>query len=418
MLKFPKGTCVVLMRHAETEWTRERIQALKRGRNVPARIPDKQDANLSPFGRVQAYLAGLYLRQLFETGNGKPRCDSLAYSEFKRAEQTANWCLRAARLNPRYTAISKDLNEQAHGLHLDPALAALIARCVDLANSGTLDPQHAELFRNVLDSLVQCQPQPFPSPVFGTAAANRGFVVGMHVNWAEEVRRYAERYGVYGLKGEEQQRAWRRVVEAASRSVSRKFGAQALPSFLEEESLREQERRKTLNGESFLNVVTRAELILRHLMTRTDFYGERRFLIVTHSKISVAIRQLIEGLNDEEVAAILKAEGPPFPPYVGMTVYRVVDGMLQREGEPYRLPPQLSVNGRELEITDPDDPDLADAQRVTGSCLRRAKRNGRSADKPRRAAWTFENVEGPRQAVASSHYSLPPPRDSDRPSNG
>ncbi len=409
-MEFPKGTCVVLMRHAESEWNRERVQAFKRGAQAPARIPDKQDADLSPFGRVQAFLAGIQLREIFAAGNVKPRCDSVAYSEFRRAEQTANWAMRAASLNPRYTAVAKELNEQSHAAIVPPDLAVLLDRCLEVVNSGDMNPEHAELFRTVFDNLVQFKPQPFPAPQISKPTPTYGLEIGLLVNMMDAMRRNAERYGVNALSGDDKKKAWRRSFEAAMRSTMRLAGKHALPVLAQGgESLLE--RRKTLMGESFLNLVPRAEIILRHLKTRAELFGERRFLVVTHSKVYLAIRQMLEELDDQTVSDMLKAEGPPFPPYVGMNVYRVRNGVLALEGEPYRMPPMLSPNGRELKVVAPDDALVELALRITGTEMKRIRSHGKNGNgSSNKLAYVFEDSTAPRMAVASSPYSIISPR--------
>lgn len=414
-MDFPKGTCVVLMRHAESEWNRERFRAFKRGNLAPARIPDKQDANLSPFGRMQAFLAGVYLRQLFAPGNGKPQCDTVAYSEFKRAEQTANWALRAAGLNPRYTAIAKELNEQSHAAIVPPDLAVLLSRCMDIADSGSMDPNHADLIRMVLNALSNPQSMPFPAPLLSRPTPTYGMEIGLYVNFVEALRRNVIRHEVSRLHGEAQRKAWLKAFATSIRSTFRMAGNQGMLAAVFEDATSDRDRRKTVMGEGFLNLVPRAEFILRHLKTRADFYGERRFLVVSHSKICIAIRMLLEDLEDYEVSRMLTAEGPPFPPYVGMTVYRAHEGKLTLEGAPYRLPPLLSLDGRALEVTTPDDPVIEVALRVTGTSMRRCRRGGRSDGRPRRVKLEFEDSGGPRLAVASSPYSIVAPQRNSEP---
>lgn len=409
-MELPEGTCVVLMRHAESEWNRERVQAFKRGAQPPARIPDKQDADLSPFGRVQAFLAGIQLREIFAAGNVKPRCDSVAHSSFNRAEQTANWAMRAACLNPRYTAVANELNEQSHGAMVPPDLAALLNLCLEVVNSGDMNPEHAELFRGFFEKLVQFKPQPFPAPHMGKPTPTYGLEIGYQVNMFDAMRREAERLGASSLSGEEKMKAWRKAFDSAMRSTLRLAGKQALPILAQEDD-NPLERRKTPMGESFKNLVPRAESFLRFLERRALFYGDRHFLVVTHSKIVLAIRQMLEGLDDQTVADMLTAEGPPFPPYVGMNVYSVRDGVLTLEGEPYRMPPMLVPKGRELKVVAPYDALVEQALKITGTEMRRVRKRGKnSKGDSNRQAYVFKDSTAPRLAVASSPYLIISPR--------
>lgn len=329
MFRVPKGTRVVLMRHAESEWNRERIEALNEGGLPPIRLPNKRDAGLSPYGRVQAYLAGCYLKWVMGV-DGDPRPFDLAlWSSYRRAQETYDVSVQAMGAIPRY---------RSQTIHLDEAREWLS------------DQYHTE---RSAQALVE-QARPFLSAYSEGESAMQRLNVEMLSSFTDIVQHELKNETATGPQAQVKP-TFDDLNRAASRA-SKIFGEAYVPVFLawylEQMSLPPQERRKTPEWERYEDIKDRASVIATDL--RSYLYDDaacvRTALIVTHSKIAIALRELIEELSDEQVKIILTAEGPPFPPHVGMTFYRERDGLLVLDGDPYRLPPEIVLDGRHSRI--------------------------------------------------------------------
>ena len=210
---------VYLLRHAETDWSKERVRKIRRRQLPPVRTPDKQDPGLSPFGRVQAYLVGIFIKSLLANENGRARCDFVAYSKFARTEQTAQWAMRAAGFDPRHREVSADLNEQSHSHAVSPEAFSAIQAC--LQSSG--DPAGLEIAQTLVKVLGSAA-LPYPLPNTRRITPAQGLQMGLLVNLTDLMRNAYERYGVNRLNGEEKQRAKRLAFSSCVRSMARSYG--------------------------------------------------------------------------------------------------------------------------------------------------------------------------------------------------
>ena len=330
MFRVTKGTRVVLMRHAESEWNQERIEALMAGERPPVRLPDKRDAALSPFGRVQAYLAGSFLKNVLGSNGTPAGLDVIIYSSYRRAEETAEQIIQAMGVEPRYLFQTNHLDEAHEWLpiHYHSMKAKRLMR------------QQASVFNH--------------APVNGSGH-------GASLQFGKEVLTSFSDLFQYELQklatGETQDQPTEEILQAAAKRATNQFAEVDMPRFLlwyrQQIGLTPQARRKTPEWESYEDVKDRAKKIADQLRRYlgNGRQGLRTILIVTHSKISVALRELFEELSDEEVQEILRADGPPFPPHIGMTFYKEENNLLVRDGEPYQLPVELEVRGRKLEVS-------------------------------------------------------------------
>jgi len=376
MIRVPKGTRVVLMRHAESEWNRERFEALVAKERPPVRLPDKRDAALSPFGRLQAYLAGCYLN-IALGGNGTPAIlDVLTYSNYRRAEETAMQIKLAMGNEPRHEFQTNHLDEahkwQSNHYHSRESER----RMREQAKSFVLDPANTRYLD--IDSRIGSSVLSSLSDVF--------------------------HYELGQLSppalGDAQAQPPEEAIHLAAQRTARQFENTDMPRLVlwlvEQLALSSRERRKTPSWENYKDVKDRARMIAKRI--RASLWkrnGEApTALIVTHSKISIALRELFEELPDAEVERILNADGPPFPPHVGMTFYKEVEGLLAPDGEPYRLPPELEVHGRQLELSmQASNKKLREACRAAG--VRYASPREAEADARPSAALTAREQRGP-----------------------
>jgi len=330
MFRVAKGTRVVLMRHAESEWNQERIEALMAGERPPVRLPDKRDAALSPFGRVQAYLAGSFLKNVLGS-NGMPAgLDVMIYSSYRRAEETAEQIIQSMGVEPRYLFQTNHLDEAHEWLPIH---------------------HHSTKAKR----LMQQQARVFNEPFIN------GIRHGASLQIGKEVLTSFSDLFQYELQqlaaGETQKQLTEEILQEAAKRATSQFAEVDMPRFLlwyrQQIGLTPQARRKTPEWESYEDVKDRAKKIADQLRRYlgNGRQGLRTILIVTHSKISVALRELFEELSDDEVREILRADGPPFPPHIGMTFYKEENSLLVRDGEPYQLPPELEVHGRKLEVS-------------------------------------------------------------------
>ncbi|MFA4955232.1 MAG: histidine phosphatase family protein [Patescibacteria group bacterium] len=76
-------------------------------------------------------------------------------------------------------------------------------------------------------------------------------------------------------------------------------------------------------------------------------------LLISHAKRIVRMRQNLEGFDEQTAQQLLKAQGTDFPQNVSLTVYRSAKaGKWRKVGSPYMLPENIvSLGGRKLGLT-------------------------------------------------------------------
>ena len=155
-------------------------------------------------------------------------------------------------------------------------------------------------------------------------------------------------------------------------------GGELIKRFEQERIVETLERRKTPYTESYREVRERVRSGLKLMFSLIEERGYKNVVIVTHGRTMIAVRQVFERFSDSVACSILETEGIPFPPNVGVCLYRK-NGKLALEGEPYQFAPELIPNGRNVEIK----PDITheDLMRMHAACRElglRIKKDSRS----------------------------------------
>lgn len=307
MARVPPGTRVVLLRHAESVHNQEQTKARKRGELSSFLFSGMRDTDLSVPGCMQGFLGGGFLKEKILRGC---EVDVIACSNLCRAEKTVYWVKRGGGIRARQTIYADVLDEQRHGPYAWNT--NVIASAKD--SKGT----RLEVDANAPIDLQVHFWQLFQGEYEASAAHPE----------SDRIRK--------ALKKASQE--WMRCYYPI---LSRHVNLQMIQDAVF--------RKKTPLGERFVDLCQRAEKVLELIVRNTEEPDQARsFVIVSHAKMIIALRYLLEGLTFEMAERILQAEGPPFPPHVGMTYYVERNGVLVREGRPYQLPKQLTVRGREL----------------------------------------------------------------------
>ncbi|MBD3281794.1 hypothetical protein GF391_03545 [Candidatus Uhrbacteria bacterium] len=378
----PKGTRVVLLRHAISDWNEETIRALKAGSKKPTRLPGKRNAPLSPMGHLEAYCAAKYLAGIFSAEDFAQK-GLMAYSQHMRAKETARVIMEHGPLKPRQKYQSEILAERLHARY-----AYIYEPEKELYTRASLDPKEGlnpfNGSKQIIDSdmadmreLLRHQPKLAPMLMsnndmhLAAVYILTSFRDSLEFFYREELERSGK---VTPGKLIELRRT------AASKALV-DYGSRIAPDFADwffkQVELEPNERRKTPTGESFPDMRERAIEFSRDLNMELDEVGSGAIaIVVTHSFFMLSLRQLWEGFSNDALNEMITAEGPPFPPHVGMVFYKESDGKLVPDGDPYVLPPELEVSGRRLRFrADVPQSKIDEICRLLGVEQFRKKRN-------------------------------------------
>ncbi|MFZ6014860.1 MAG: hypothetical protein ACOYUZ_00705 [Patescibacteria group bacterium] len=378
----PKGTCLVLMRHARSCWNNLKIEALEAGSMPPERVPGKRDADLMVDGRVEAYLTGLYLADMLKT-ECESNIDVIGYSMRARAEETVQYVLQSSGFRPRHVLHTAYLDERHHSQftavdlrRIHNHLAAVLNMhshrdayeqlLASLQNRPSGDRNRAPGFKDLAGMVPYEDPDILLRDFIGDVG------IQLFINFREAYDYQMARLEELGEQRSRQERSASSLAYAIA-TVQSRYAPHMVDWIEKEKKLKPHLRRKTPSGENLPDMRARAEKVLEVLGGYADdMFGARIFVIVTHSLFLLVLRQLIEDFPDSYLDKVLLSEGPPFPPHVGMAVYQSYRGYLKLQGEtenPYRLAPELISVGRRLAVRGDADPEKirAAAQAVNAS---------------------------------------------------
>ncbi|MDF1496673.1 MAG: phosphoglycerate mutase family protein [Patescibacteria group bacterium] len=355
----PKGTRVVLMRHAITDWNEETIKALLAGRQKPPRLPGRRNAPLSAMGHMQAYFAAKYLAREFSPRNFA-RKGILAHSLHVRAKETARGIvehggfntprvfqsdLLAERFHARYAYI----NDPGHGLASDTDQRALSVRAkrFDLKTNVGDQLMHTDMS----DMRELIRHQPLLANMLTTNGDEHLAVAFLLTSFRDSLEFFYQK--ALASEGKVTPSKLADFRKAAASMALSDFASRIAPEFtdwfFEQEELEPNQRRKTPTGENFTELHQRAVEFNEDFARSLHQIGTGALaIIVSHSYFILAGRQYYEGFSSEKLDEMINSEGPPFPPHVGMIFYKEKDGTLVLDGEPNRIPPEFEIVGRRL----------------------------------------------------------------------
>jgi len=355
----PKGARVVLLRHAISDWNEETIRALAAGKQKPPRLPGKRNAPLSAMGHLEAYFAAKYLAEVFSP-RAFARKGILAHSLHVRAKETARVIvehggfvtprvfqsdLLAERFHARYAYV----DETNSGLMMDKAGSKDPDK---LHSSGLItNPGGQIVHTDFSDMRELLRHQPQLSQMLKTNGDMHLAVAYLLTSFRDSLEFfYRNAQDSDGLITPSILASLRKA--AANKALS-DFGSRIAPEFanwfFEQEELEPNQRRKTPTGESFSDLSQRAVDFFEDFTPSLQQVGSGAMaIVVSHSFFLMALRQLLEGFSNDELNGMIASEGPPFPPHVGMTFYKEVNGYLAPDGEPNRIPPEFEIISRRL----------------------------------------------------------------------
>lgn len=357
-ISVPKGSRVVFLRHAISEWNEDIIKALAKGEKKPTRLPGKRNSSLSAMGQLQAYFAGLYLSGFISQHSFK-RKGIVAHSLHLRAKQTAFTIMQSGGLRTTRQLQSDLLAERMHSRY---SFVQTPAQEIEV------DESHMREFGStgrVIDTDVSnmrelIRYQPGLAEMLMSDRDAHALAEHLLISYRDTLDYYYKQVKKNGSVINPKLEAELRQ-SAAARALS-DLGSRLAPElsewFFKQQNLDPAQRRKTPTGESHLDLLHRAKEFYRDLRGMLQIVGNGAVaIVVTHSYFLMAIRQLTEGFSDEKLTRMHNSEGPPFPPHVGMVFYKEKDGYLALDEafndlppgqEPYVIPPEFELYGRRL----------------------------------------------------------------------
>ncbi|GEM_PF-1084703 len=359
LIPVPRGVRVVILRHAISDWNEETIKALASGKLKPSKLPGKRNAPLSPMGHLQAYFAGKYLQSQISPELFKKR-GILARSLQMRAKETARILSKAGNLVTTRRFQSDLLAERAHTRFAciqdsetsdnSSDCYCKIPECLRF-KKAKFAPTSDLMDTDIADIQELLRHQPALSHMLMSN-------VDMHLATAFLLTSYRDSLEFFWKKARDRYteitpQIYVEIRKEAAGQALRDFGSRIAKDFtewfFEQEQLNPHQRRKTPTGESFDDLQVRAQDFWEEFIPELENIGNgATAIIVSHSIFILQLRKSIEGFSNHDLNMMLRAEGPPFPPHVGMIFYKEVDGFLQLDGEPYRIPPQFEIVGRRL----------------------------------------------------------------------
>lgn len=350
----PKGSRVVFMRHAISDWNEETINALSAGRKKPIRLPGKRNAPLSPMGHLEAFCAAKYLASLYSEKTFA-RKGLVAFSQHVRAKETARIIMEHGPLKPSQKYQSEILAERLHARY-----AYVYDADQELYTKASMDSGRGTNLQLSTKRIVDSDDSDLRELLRHQPRLAQMLMSNNDMHLAVALMLTSFRDSLEHFYREEAERSGRvtpsKIVELRKAAASKAlvdYGSRIAPDFadwfFEQMELSPNERRKTPTGESFSDMNERAREFASDLLMELEELGAGAIaIVVTHSFFLLALRQLLEGFSDGVLNEMITAEGPPFPPHVGMVFYKESDGRLVLDGEPYKLPPELEVAGRRL----------------------------------------------------------------------
>ncbi len=396
-----KGTRVAAMRHAISGANEQAISALEQNAQRPAEMPGQHDSPLSPMGRLQAYFAGKYLREIFPQEDFRRR-GLVAHSTLERARQTAKLVMHYGGLQPVRILQSDFLAERQNARTQIDDYHEQIQPQAKL-NLGDMSDMR-ELIRQ--DPLIARSLEGNPDLREMTPLLLTSFRNSMN-------HFYQAALAKNGRVGPETIRELRKA--AAIKALS-DWGATVMPKYSEwlmaQDELGLHEQRKTPSGENFSDLKKRVQKFFDDfLFAQAEVKGGALAYVVTHSFLFLALRQYIEGFSNQHLDYILEQDGPPFPTHVGIVLYKEENGFLVRDmpdGVDYLIPPEFEVHGRRLRFKESvPDSVIREACRVTGVTeFQRSKNryrvNGKRRNSDQRFKFSFPPERSGGPGVAST----------------
>jgi broad specificity phosphatase PhoE len=422
LIPVPKGTRVVILRHAISDWNEESIKALVAGELRPSRLPGKRNAPLSPMGHLQAYFAGEYLQSQISS-HLFGRRGILARSLHMRAKETARILSEAGNLETARRFQSDLLAERAHARYAFVQKPEVGNDLSDCGIPGCMRVKNVEstplpglVNTDMADMRELLRHQPMLSRVLMSNADMHLATAFLLTSFRDSLEFFYNQAKAKHIRLDDPKIHSEIRKEAAGQAL-RDFGSRIAKDFTEwfydQEELPPHQRRKTPTGESFEDLSSRAQDFWDEFISEIEYVGQGAVaIIVSHSIFILQLRKSIEGFSNHDLNMMLKAEGPPFPPHVGMTFYKESDGYLRLDGEPYRLPPQFEVVGRRLRFKDSVDPEIiAEACKVLGIEEYQKKPNRERSGNRKHSDHRFRFVLNPEDAPKLAKTGSPAMKD-------
>lgn len=346
-----KGTRVAIGRHAISNWNEDAISALLENRERPPRFPGKRNAPISAMGHLQTFFLAKFLARRYSPKLFK-RKGVIANSLHLRSKETARGIMKHGGFVTTNIYQSDLLAERHHTRYafvhdMDATLAE--AEEYGLVKASAFDRGNAQLVgTDVTDMRDLLRVHPRLGTMLMSNQDMHAAVACLLTSFNDSLEFYYNQEKARIGPGRDAE-----IRSAARSKALLDFGSRLAPEFsnwfFEQEALEPNQRRKTPTGESFAELSYRANEFLSDFIPALEQLGnDATAIVVTHSYLLLALRQLIEGFSTQELDEMISAEGLPFPPHVGMTFYREKDGYLELDGKPNQIPPEFESVGRRL----------------------------------------------------------------------
>jgi broad specificity phosphatase PhoE len=362
---FPEGTCLVFIRHGNSHWNSQRNEAYASDALPPVRVAGSRDSNLTAQGRVESFLTGYTLKEIVNRYSKKGEIAFLGFSRTKRTRQTAQIAFNSADLRAGLIYPTDLLDERRHHT-ISETMGRISQSTARESANHDKKMRHDTLLHYIsLNAMLEegKQIQPCSGSVADALALDPLVWFDRYIKeaGAELMSNFLEcffdkykRLAADDPSLPNDQLRMRSIAYALSCNL-----AIYAPSIADWACNEMQQplslRRKTPTGENMPDLSCRLEKYLRFLEGISKDLNEASvFVSITHSLSLLALRQLIEGFDDEHLNTILQSDGPPFPPNVAMVVYRSHGGRLvlqKGSRDPYHLAPELLPFKRRLYVT-------------------------------------------------------------------
>ncbi|MDF1497213.1 MAG: phosphoglycerate mutase family protein [Patescibacteria group bacterium] len=366
-IQFPDGAILIFLRHANSRWNKLRNESYESDSFPPVRRAGSRDSRLSAQGRVEVYLTGDLLKKMVGGHVLKTSkvIDFLGFSMAERSRQTAHIMLESSGFCVGCTYASNLLDERRHYSFKEAAMRTC-DQLVPHKPNAEMQCRHDTLLQYISLN-VACEDGENISPTNSI----RDALMMDPVSWfdqyiketsAELMSNFLECFIAKYRRLEKSEPSLppdQIKIRSLAYALSSNLAIYA-PSIANwacnEMHLPVHMQRKTPTGENMPEVVERSKKYLEFMSSLVNDSGlvAPLFVSVTHSLSLLAIRQVIEGFDDEHLNSMLKSDGPPFPPNVGMVIYRSHFGKLVRSDyitSPYHLAPELKPLRRRLYVT-------------------------------------------------------------------
>jgi broad specificity phosphatase PhoE len=280
----PKGTILIVGRHAETWWNHKKNFALYNSLSIPARTDDDYDSWLSAVGRIQAVMTGWYIRESYKGLARRESLDRVLLSTSRRSAET--WLYM------------KKLWDVHQGLHTEqiPELTEIKHQ------SQSSQSQETMTLQDIADEAL-----------------------GLFSHLPETEQRHVIREYLI------------------TEMIDRGAGDIAIDHAIRKQMTNILSRRKHKDGENYIEKRASVARFLNNYLALLNGKPNTSTYIVTHGRTYIALLQLLEGFSDERAIEMQEADGPPFPPHVGTTFFQEDGGRLVRRGKEFYLARCLRV---------------------------------------------------------------------------